>query len=150
MSAFLTWRMEGAYSVSAELPSRFECVCFDLSVVAFTLPCLFKCPFLDLSSDRSKMCLSIASNPKNPESSLRYRASSAPRLGPETWTRISTGRVIARLHCLRVDVSARLGGLSISRDGECREMCSTRCSGAWIVIYQLEGRHFGSEIRSDL
>ena len=87
--------MEGACSVSTKLSSWFDWVGFDLSVRAFMLPRLFKWPFLDFSSDPGKMCCSMVSKFKNPEASLRYRASSAPRLGPETWTRISTGRVIA-------------------------------------------------------
>ena len=93
--------MEGACSVSAELCSRFDFVCFEFSVRAFRLPRLFKWPFLGFSSDRSKLWCSMASKSRNAAASLRYRASSAPRLGPETWTRISTGYVIARLHFLR-------------------------------------------------
>ena len=95
MSAFLIWCIEEARSISAELCSRFDCVLFDFLVSALRLPGLFGWPSLDFSSDRSKKCCSTASKFKNPEASLRYRASSAPRLGPETWTRISTGGVIA-------------------------------------------------------
>ena len=95
MSAFLTWCMEGACSVCAELFSRFDCVRFAFSVRALRPTPLFEGPSLGFSSDWSKKCCPTASKSKNPEASLRYRASSTPRLGPETWTRISTGWVIA-------------------------------------------------------
>lgn len=44
------------------------------------------------------VCLSAISNSRNPNASSLYLASSAPRLGPETCTRISIAGVIVSLH----------------------------------------------------
>ena len=46
----------------------------------------------------SSVCLSAMSNCRKPNASLLYLASSAPRLGPEKWTKISIGGTIVPLH----------------------------------------------------
>ena len=51
---------------------------------------------LDLSPKTA--CFSATSNSRKPNASFLYLASSAPRLGPETCTRISIGGVIVYLH----------------------------------------------------
>ena len=49
-------------------------------------------------SGSSSVCFSATSNCRKPNASLRYLASSAARLGPETCTKISIGGVIMALH----------------------------------------------------
>lgn len=49
-------------------------------------------------SRSSRKCLVLMSNCKNSDASFLYLASSAPRLGPETCTRISIGGAIVCRH----------------------------------------------------
>lgn len=66
-----------------------------------TGPCSFE-PF------SSSMCFSTSAKCWKPSASFLYLASSAPRLGPETCTRISVGRLIAALHLgLKQTVASR-------------------------------------------
>lgn len=59
-------------------------------------------------STPSSVCLFARSNWTNPNASLRYLASSAPRLGPEACTRISMGGFIVSCHVEKE--SSGLGG----------------------------------------
>ena len=57
-----------------------------------------------LEPSSSTTCLSAGSNCRNPNASLLYLTSSAPRLGPETCTRISIDGAIVSLHLEEMSV----------------------------------------------
>ena len=74
---------------------------WDWSSLASAIPacrCVCSTAFGVCDPCPSNGCLFATSNCRNPEASLLYLASSAPRLGPETCTRISNGGVMVSFH----------------------------------------------------
>lgn len=67
-------------------------------LVVPTCECVCSTAFGKHNTGPSSVCLSAMSNCRKPNASLLYLASSAPRLGPEKWTKISIGGAIVPLH----------------------------------------------------